>query len=282
MLTLVCAPLVRALMRFSLASDTFTFIPFIPLLSLFAGMWPHTASHEVQPRKSHTGVAGIAKTGGVLGIVTGVSGYAGLLVLDPGEAFSTHNQLSVATACYVGALVGTYCLLFGFSGIRRQAMAFILLLFVIPIPLNVLNGIVHVLQRASVYGVHALLSLSGISFFREGTVFHMSLLQFDVAPQCSGIRSSLVLWVTSLLLGHMVLRSWVHKSVLFLAVLPITVFKNSVRIALLTLGGAYVNEGFLHGPLHRNGGIVFFVIAFGMLWAVSGALHRWEKKRDAT
>ncbi|NIS74590.1 MAG: hypothetical protein GTO08_04795, partial [Deltaproteobacteria bacterium] len=95
-----------------------------------------------------------------------------------------------------------------------------------------------------------LFSLTGIPVFREGAVFHIPGLVIEVAKECSGIRSSTVLFVTSVITGHMFLKTGWRKVALFASVLPITVFKNGLRIVTLALIGAYVDRGILSGALH--------------------------------
>ena len=48
---------------------------------------------------------------------------------------------------------------------------------------------------------------------------------------------------------------------LSIAVVPIALFKNGLRIATLSALSVYVNPAFLYGNLHHRGGIVFFVLA---------------------
>jgi exosortase/archaeosortase family protein len=85
--------------------------------------------------------------------------------------------------------------------------------------------------------------------------------------------------LTSLLAGHAFLeRSW-HKALLVLAILPITMFKNGIRIVTLSLLAMHVDPGFLTGQLHHEGGIVFFVIGLAMLAPVFAVLRRLETTR---
>ena len=83
----------------------------------------------------------------------------------------------------------------------------------------------------------------------------------EIADECSGIRSSLALVMTVLLAGHMFLTSAWKKALLALAVIPLTIVKNGIRIVSLTLLAVHVNPSFLTGQLHHEGGIVFFVLA---------------------
>jgi len=80
------------------------------------------------------------------------------------------------------------------------------------------------------------------------------------------------LTLTTLLAGHMFLRSPWKKAVLVLAVVPLTILKNGIRIVTLSLLAMHVDPGFLTGQLHHEGGIVFFLLALVLLFPLFAAL----------
>jgi exosortase/archaeosortase family protein len=92
---------------------------------------------------------------------------------------------------------------------------------------------------------------------KQGFILRLPTLDIEVAKQCSGIRSSLALLITVLIVGNFVLRSAWRKALLVLSILPILIFKNGVRIVAVSLLSIYVNRRFLHEWLHTSGGIVF-------------------------
>ena len=98
----------------------------------------------------------------------------------------------------------------------------------------------------------------------------------EVAKECSGIRSGLALFITALLASHLFLRSWWKKLILILCFLPITMFKNGIRIVTLTLLGTYVDPRILQSDLHREGGIPFFILALLLLAPVLYFLRKSE------
>jgi len=71
--------------------------------------------------------------------------------------------------------------------------------------------------------------------------------------------------ISSMALAHLYLRSYWGKILLILAAVPISMAKNGVRIFALSMLGMKVNPAFLYGRLHRNGGIVFFLLAMAGL-----------------
>jgi exosortase/archaeosortase family protein len=103
-------------------------------------------------------------------------------------------------------------------------------------------------------------------------------LDIEVARECSSIRSSMMLIVTTMFLAQLFLRSWWKKALLILVAIPLSVAKNALRIFTIAELGTRVDPGFLDGKLHRHGGIVFFslaVVVVGLLvWALRGSEFR--------
>ena len=82
----------------------------------------------------------------------------------------------------------------------------------------------------------------------------------------SGIRSSLALLITSVLAGQVFLVGRWRKMLLALAVFPVTIFKNAVRIVTLYLLSYFIDMRIIQGGfLHRSGGFIFFGLGLVML-----------------
>ena len=93
-----------------------------------------------------------------------------------------------------------------------------------------------------------------------------------------GIRSSIALFITSLLAAHLFLHTGWKKLVLILAAFPISMFKNAVRIVTLSLLAARVDQRIVTSSLHEEGGIPFFLLALAMLAPILLMLRRSEKE----
>src|SRR5262249_18397392 len=100
----------------------------------------------------------------------------------------------------------------------------------------------------------------------------------EIAQECSGIRSTLILFLVALVLAHLFLRSGWSKCALMVLLLPVTIARNGLRIFVLSTLGMYVDPSFLTGRLHRNGGIVFFILAFVVLWGMIWLFQKLEGK----
>jgi exosortase/archaeosortase family protein len=63
-----------------------------------------------------------------------------------------------------------------------------------------------------------------------------------------------------MVLAHLLLRSAWAKGLVIVAAIPLSIAKNGFRIFTLGVLAVYVDPSFLHGRLHHQGGIVFFLV----------------------
>jgi exosortase len=186
--------------------------------------------------------------------------------------FGNDAGLSMKILALVLCWLGLVLLFYGIQFFKSLLFPLLFVLTIVPLPQSALDTFNAGLQRASVEATCALFRLVNVPVLKNGFVLSLPGLDIEVAKECSGIRSTIVLLVTSLVLAHLCLRSNWTKVLLALAVFPLAVAKNAVRIFTLSILAIYVDPGFLQGPLHRRGGILFFVLALAgilvMLWVM--------------
>ena len=149
------------------------------------------------------------------------------------------------------------------------------LFLMVPIPKFALNWIVEFLQQQSAVAARLMFRAAGVPVTQDGIMLSIPGLDIEVARECSSIRSSLMLVVTTLVLAHLFLRSWWRKVLLVAAAIPLSVAKNGLRIFTIVELGTRVDPGFLKGKLHHHGGIIFFGLGGGC----GGALRRMGGSR---
>jgi exosortase C (VPDSG-CTERM-specific) len=149
------------------------------------------------------------------------------------------------------------------SGPAVRALAFPLgfLVFLAPLPVAVESAVEFFLQHGSSLVAQIFFQVIGTPVFRDDTIFHLPGFSLQVAPECSGIHSTLALFITSLVAGRVLLRSTRNRTILTLAVLPIALLRNGLRIA--TIGELCVRYGpeMIDSSIHRQGGPIFFAIS---------------------
>jgi exosortase len=183
-------------------------------------------------------------------------------------------MVSALTLLWIASFVFCY-------GIRASHAAIFPLLFLflaIPIPTVLLGKIILALQNGSATMTYGLFKFLHVPVLRQGVKFSLPGVDIEIASECSGIRSSLALFITGTVAAHLFLRSNWRKVVVAVLTVPIAIFKNAVRIVTLSLLGVYVDPGFLTGKLHHQGGVVFSLLSLAMFAPLLFAFQRWEKQ----
>src|SRR5688572_2459113 len=170
---------------------------------------------------------------------------------------------------YLSLLVFSFCMFFfaitafllGITFIKRIAFPLFFLLVLVPLPDAATTAIEIASQHASAETYSWFMNISGATYYREGRTFVLPNLTIVVAQECSGIRSSFVLFITSLIAGHLFLRSPWTKAILALAVFPLGILRNAFRIYFLSMASAHWDPNIIHSPLHHRGGPIFFALS---------------------
>jgi exosortase len=216
---------------------------------------------------------------GIILLMIGILFY--IMGREQRSQFNLNDYSSVVIFSGIIFWIGSIILLYGMKTFQKILFPLLFLVFMIPVPTLLMDRIIHLLQAASTEVTHLLFMITGIPFSREGFTFYLPGINIEVAKQCSGIRSSLGLFITGILAGHLFLKTTWRKAILALFVFPITVFKNGVRIITLSTLAVYVDEKFItQSFLHRSGGFVFYIPALLLLGLGLWWLRRSEKKID--
>ena len=183
----------------------------------------------------------------------------------------TGNVLAVILLWIAG-----FAFSFGKTAVKSAYFSLLFLFLTVPLPNLLLERIISLLQAGSAEITEVLFSLTGVPVLREGLVFHLARVNIEVARECSGIRSTIALFILALPVVHYGLHS-LWKKLFFLAcAFFMMILKNGIRIVSLTLLAMYVDPSFLFGTLHRDGGIVFFLLGLLLLLPVLLLLQRGE------
>jgi exosortase len=216
-------------------------------------------------------------TAGILLAALGIIGYGAALAQGP--SLASIDAVSWQMASLLTAWLGAFLLFFGTGVFRAGLFPLLFLFFVVPLPTFLMDNFIYALQVGSSWATALIFSLFGTSYFQEGFVFQMGKVTIEVAKQCSGIRSTMALVITGVLAAHLFLRRPWSKLLLMLTILPITVFKNGLRIVILTLLAIHVDERFLTGGfLHKSGGFLFYIPGLLIFGGILLLLRRVENR----
>jgi exosortase len=205
-----------------------------------------------------------------------------LALLIPGIAavlWSIRTQPVSPSLCAFGLVlvwIAGFALAFGRAPLKAARFPLLFLFLFTPLPEALLTRVVYFLQKGSAEISAVFFALTPLPVLREGFVFHLPRFSIEVARECSGIRSSIALLVLAILVGHFFLRTWWKQMVFLLAGIVMMIVKNGIRIVTLTVLASYVDPGFLYGNLHREGGVVFFMIGLLLMVPVFWVLQSGE------
>lgn len=208
-----------------------------------------------------SGAIGIA----LLGAGLALAGAAKWAVNLPGDI-----RLSLSVLGLVIWWIGSICLCFGAKTFRAFLFPIALLFLIVPIPDFAVNGITDFLQQGSAASAYVMFRAVGVPASQDGTFISIPNLDIEVAPQCSSIRSSLLLVIVTMVLAYLFLRAQWRRVFLVACAIPLSFIKNGLRIFVIAELGTQVDPGYLDGRLHHRGGIIFLgvavVVVIGLLW----------------
>lgn len=252
-------------LMFAVGSGLYSHVLLVPLASI--GMvWLRKASPEPSPRPARIG----ALLAGLLSAAT--LGYA--LLVRPSPALEPHHRLTWMAAAYVLAVVATGFWCLGGRFMRTHAVPVGFLAFMVPMPGWLERATEIALQRGSAEAADIFFSLSGLPYLRDGQVFRLPSITMEIAQECSGIHSSLVLFITSIVAGQVLLRPGWRRWTLSLAVIPLALLRNGFRVLTLGVLCERIGPHMIKHWIHHSGGPIFFALSLIPFFALLLVLAR--------
>jgi exosortase C (VPDSG-CTERM-specific) len=272
------------LSHYSLTSDLYSHILLIPFVSAYI-IWKKLKGNKQQDANRPLGtlIPGASSSPALamiplaIGLVT-LNGWFQAKTLS----LEITDRLALGVFSYLCLLLAGAFLTVGAARLRFFAFPVAFLIFVVPMPSFVRQGIDHFFQYASADATALLFHLSGTTVFREGLVFQVPGIALQVAEECSGIRSSLVLFITSLLAGYMFLRSPWKRAALTLFVIPLAIIRNGIRIFTIAMLCVHVDPSMIDSAIHRRGGPLFFALSLIPFFLLLIWLRRTERIMPAS
>lgn len=259
----------RALYTLAHSSDKYSQILIAPLLALFF-LFYHRRQMVIADRFSFLPAAVTAAAGCVMLLLSFFLPLSSFPVV----------QLDFVILSFILVFTAFSILFYGLSLLASNRFPWLLLLLLLPLPTTVLDVIINFFRDGSAEVVDRLFQVTGVNYIRDGLTFHLPTLSIYIAKECSGIRSSTALVITGLLAGHLYLRTFRGKSLFMLAVIPLTILKNGIRITTLTILAVKFDHGWLDGSLHHKGGIVFFGLILLLFFVILILIQKLEGGRS--
>ena len=259
------------LLQLAAKDDLYSYIPLIPLISIYL-VWLQKKNlpHFSEPARK---LAALFFAGGLMTI-------AGYWFVIRSASHANEDYLALTIFAFLLFFTGVCCLFLGKDMLRAIAFPIGLLVFMIPFPEFVRHGIEAFLQHGSAAVADGLFKLSGMPVYQDGLMFRLPGFNLEVAPECSGIRSSLVLFIMSLLTGYLFLRKPWNRTMLALAVIPLALLRNGFRVFVIGQLCVRVGPEMINSYVHRHGGPLFFILALIPLFLLLIFLRKSEQVKS--
>jgi exosortase C (VPDSG-CTERM-specific) len=237
--------------RFSLNSDLYSHIVLIPFLTLYLIRTRPTlipASTPARPLAATFLIAGSILLGAAKWLTVGLN-------------LAKQDALSITMLSFLLMLMAVCTWFIGRRMLRALVFPFSLLIFMVPFPLALRESIEGFLQHGSALVAHVLFKLTGTTVFYGDLIFRLPGITLEVAPECSGIRSSLALLITSLVAGYLFLRTPWKRALLTLIVIPLALLRNGFRVYTIGELCVQIDPNMINSYIHRQGGPIFFSLS---------------------
>jgi len=253
------------LFSFALGDDLHSYIVLMPFVSVYLA-WLEKSALPIE-----------SKPAGKVARLSFAIGVACLIGRFSQSHLVTVDSLAWLTLAFVFFLAGTGLVLLGGDWMRRLAFPFGLLVFMVPFPEAMRDGIELFLQRGSADVADWMFQLSGLPVFRQEMHFQLPGMNLQVAPECSGIHSTIVLFITSLVAGQQLLsRPW-QRLTLALFVIPLALVRNAFRIFVIGQLCVRVGPHMIDSPVHHQGGPLFFALSLIPFFALLYFLRKTSR-----
>ena len=257
-----------ALVVLILSDERYTYIAAVPFISLVIICF--------ERRRIFT-IAQPCPMAGALLILIGSVIFVAASTQTPSSAGLSFSVLAVVLT-WMGAFVCCY----GARPFRDAAFPLLFLLWIVPLPIVLMDRVITVLQARSADVSYVLFRLVGVPVLKHDLGLSLPGVDIEIAPQCSGIRSAFSLFISGLVTTHLLLSSPGKKLWLMVCIVPALILKNAIRIVSISLLGIYLDRRFLFGNLHRYGGIPFSLVGVAILAPLVWLLWRSERSRGCS
>ena len=187
------------------------------------------------------------------------------------------DYLAVMTIAFLLFFFGVCGWFLGRQFLRGNVFPLVFLIFMVPLPGVAVSWIVANLQSGSAAVARGFFTMTGTPFLQDGLMFQLPGISIEIAPECSGIHSSLVLFITSLMASYLFLRTPWKRAVFILVVIPLSILRNGFRVYVIGELCVHIGPHMIDSPIHHKGGPLFLALSLIPLFLLLFVLHKSER-----
>ena len=268
-----CRPL-WALLTFAPHKELYSHILLIPFISAYLG-W----TKRQEPVPASRPIRALAVVPSMVGAaVLGLYRFG----LGKGWTYETADYLAVMTLAFLCFLLAGAFAFVQRGYLKSITFPIAFLIFCVPFPTFLQDGIEAFFQHGSADVAYVMLEVARMPVLKTGTFFYLPSFQMNVQPECSGIHSSLVLLITSLVAAYMFLQTPVRRWIFVLSIIPLALLRNGFRVFCLGEIGVHFYPQVLDSWFHHHGGPLFFLLSLVPLFLLLVYLMKGEARKRET
>jgi exosortase len=179
-----------------------------------------------------------------------------------------------------GAALAIYYYHLGFGAVRKMWFPLIYLLFMFPFPELITIPLTQALKLSLSAAAVDLLSALGYRIGAGGVDIYIDQYDLLLETACSGMNSLIGLSAICLLYCYLHYEGrWRQSLPLLLAIAPIAIFSNFIRLLVLILVTHYFGDRVAQKFVHDVAAILLFVVALSLLLLADIAFSRLRASR---
>lgn len=257
-----------SLVRYAATDDLNSYVILVPFISAYL---IYLKRHQL-PKPGSSCSVGTTIAGTIaLGAIA-----VDLFWRSSGQPLSENDHLALVALSFVCFIAAGGFFFLGRAWMASATFPMAFLFFMVPLPDRLVDWLETGSKLASAEAANLIFLVTGTPYFREGVFFQLPGITLEVAQECSGIRSSWVLLLTSLLASYLFIRSPWRRLVLVAFVLPLGIIRNGFRIAVIGWLCTEIGPHMIHSVIHKRGGPLFFALSLIPLFALQYFLRKGD------
>lgn len=194
----------------------------------------------------------------------------------------SQHIIAFEIASFIWMLAAVLLLKYGWRALAVLWFSFFFMLFMVPLPAQLVIMLTMPMKMAVSYVVEHLLFFAGYPIARTGVILQIGQYQLMVADACAGLQTLLSLEALGLFYLNVVRHTAALRNVaLALLIIPISFSANVVRVIVLTLITYYFGDAAGQGFLHGFAGMVLFLTALSLILFTDTLLQWIVKYKEA-
>lgn len=176
------------------------------------------------------------------------------------------DYLLIQTISLIPLLAGLISFLYGPKMIRPLIFPILYLFLLVPPPIGILDSITLPMRHFASAATEVILQIFQYPVSRTGLLLYLGDHEIFLGAPCSGFRSLITMFSLGLIYVYFNKGAWTKNLILILAIIPLALIGNIIRVIAICLLTYYFGEKVGQGFLHDfSGMLVFLIMIIGLM-----------------